>query len=297
MSLELRGAGVRAGDRWILRGFDLRLAPGRVVAVVGESGCGKSTLARALAGLEPLAEGARCVDGRPVSLDTPAERLAYARQVHLVLQDASGALDPLLTVERSVAEPLELRGLPRAEVRARVAEALARVALPAELAARRPAALSAGQRQRVGLARGLVGAPRWLLLDEPVSALDAAVQAQLVALLRDLQATLGFGMVLVTHELGVAQALAHDVAVLFGGRLVEEGPAAAVLAAPRHPATQALVAAARAPGLRAVAPEPPRWDAPGCRFAPRCPRAQPRCVEAAPALTQGLACWVPEAPP
>jgi oligopeptide/dipeptide ABC transporter ATP-binding protein len=271
---------VRAVD-----GVDLDLAGGELLGLVGESGCGKSSLVRALAGLVRAEAGTARIGGVDLlALGRRAWR-PLRRRVQLVFQDPGASLDPRLRVGASVAEPLAIhRTVPRAARGARVEALLAQVGLEPAFAARRPHELSGGERQRVALARALALEPELLLLDEPVSALDVSIQAQILNLLADLRARRGFAAVLVAHQLGVVRHLADRVAVMFAGRVVEEGPTDALFGAPLHPYTRALLAAA--PRAAAGALPAPGRDAPaageGCAFRLRCPLAEPRCAAEPP---------------
>jgi oligopeptide/dipeptide ABC transporter ATP-binding protein len=281
-----RGA-VRAVD-----GVSLAVPQGSVLAIVGESGCGKSTLGRlALRLIEPDA-GSILFQGEDLRALSPAALRARRRDMQLIFQDPFASLDPRMTVEQAVAEPLRLHGIvPRAEERDRVAALLARVGLRPELARRWPHEFSGGQRQRIAIARALASGPKLIVGDEPVSALDVSVQAQVINLLQDLIRELGLTFVLISHDLGVVRHIADRVAVMYLGRIVEEGPAGAVFGAPRHPYTRALLAAVQGQGpARGAAPVldgdvPSPIDPPsGCRFRTRCPHAEPRCAEQVPAL-------------
>jgi len=282
-----RGA-VRAVD-----GVSLSVAEGEVLAVVGESGCGKSTLGRLMLRLIEPDRGAVRFDGEDLRALSPAALRARRRDMQLIFQDPFASLDPRMTVEDAVAEPLRLhRIVPRARERERVAEILSRVGLRPDLARRWPHEFSGGQRQRIAIARALASNPRLVIGDEPVSALDVSVQAQVINLLRDLIAELRLTFVLISHDLGVVRHVADRVAVMYLGKIVEEGPTGRVFDAPRHPYTRALLAAvpgqAGRDGGRAV---PLEGDVPspinppsGCRFRTRCPYAEAVCAGAEPAL-------------
>ena len=270
-------------------GVDLAIHAGETLALVGESGCGKSTLGKALLRLvKPvpgcLLEGEVALDGQPASL--PALR----RQVQMIFQDPFSSLDPRLMVGESIAEGLPLNH-PRAtaaERRACVGRLLTEVGLAPEDALRYPHQFSGGQRQRIGLARALAVEPKLIICDECTSALDVSVQAQILNLLRDIQARTGVAYLFITHDLSVVGYLADRVAVMYLGRIVEEGPATALFQTPAHPYTRALLEAAPRIGRPVSAPldgdVPSPMDPPtGCPFHPRCPRATPQCATAAPA--------------
>ncbi|MFT4123327.1 MAG: ATP-binding cassette domain-containing protein [Microbacteriaceae bacterium] len=229
----------RAVRHEALHGVDVTVHVGETLAIIGESGSGKSTLVRILLGLESADAGTVLFDGGPV--DARAEG-ALRRATGIVLQDPYTSLDPRLTVGRTVAEPLRAQRLP-GDHAALVAEALGQVGLEAWRAGQYPHELSGGQRQRVALARAIVHRPRLLVGDEPLSALDVTVRAQILQLLRRLRAELGLGIVLVSHDIGLVQSVADRVVVLRAGRVVEAGPADRVLGAPAEPYTRALLAA------------------------------------------------------
>jgi oligopeptide/dipeptide ABC transporter ATP-binding protein len=287
--LSVRGLRVAYGPVRALEGVDFDLARGELLGVVGESGSGKSSLVRALAGLVPAQAGTAVFDGVDLlALGRRAWR-PLRRRIQLVFQDPGTSLDPRFRVGASVAEPLAIhRALPRAARAARVEALLGQVGLAPAFAARRPHELSGGERQRVGLARALALEPELLLLDEPVSALDVSVQAQILNLLADLRAARGFAALLVAHQLGVVRHLADRVAVLFAGRLAEDAPTDALFAAPLHPYTRALLDAA--PRAAAGAQPAPGREAPpaagGCAFRLRCPLAVPRCESEPPVLLE-----------
>jgi oligopeptide/dipeptide ABC transporter ATP-binding protein len=290
-ALGLRAGAVRAVD-----GVSLRVAKGEVLALVGESGCGKSTLGRLLLRLVEPDAGTLRFDGEDLRALPPRALRARRREMQLIFQDPFGSLDPRMTVEAAIAEPLHLHGLHRGRERARVAELLARVGLRPELARRWPHEFSGGQRQRIAIARALASEPRLVIGDEPVSALDVSVQAQVINLLGDLIRDLGLTFILISHDLGVVRQVADRVAVMYLGRIVEEGPAEALFTHPRHPYTRALLAAV--PGQGGAAPlegdiPSPANPPSGCRFHTRCPHAQAICREAVPQLEgvpQAAAC-------
>jgi oligopeptide/dipeptide ABC transporter ATP-binding protein len=263
-----------------LDGADLVVRAGEVIALVGESGSGKTTLARSLVGLTRPAAGEVRWDGKPMNRSTRGLK-ALRRHVQLVLQDPSGALNPRHTVYESVAEGLRIHKLVAGSGRTEtelVAEALSAAGLrpPESLFLRYPHELSGGQRQRVLVAGALAVRPRLLIADEPVSSLDASIRGEILALLLRLRDDLGLGVLVVTHDLGLAWNIADRIAVMYLGRVVESGPTEEVLTAPQHPYTQALLSVVpEMEGLEPVVlrgeiPDPTRIPS-GCRFHPRCP--------------------------
>ncbi len=281
--------GRRAGAVRAVDGVSLSVAEGEVLAIVGESGCGKSTLGRLMLRLIEPDSGVVRFAGEDLSALSPSALRQRRRDMQLIFQDPFGSLDPRMTVAQAVAEPLRLhRIVPKAEEAARVADLLSRVGLRPESAARWPHEFSGGQRQRIAIARALASNPRLIVGDEPVSALDVSVQAQVINLLRDLIRDLHLTFVLVSHDLGVVRHLADRVAVMYLGRIVEEGPAEEVLRAPRHPYTRALVAAMPGAGekqapLQGDVPSPIA-PPPGCRFHTRCSFATEICRTEPPSL-------------
>jgi dipeptide transport system ATP-binding protein len=278
-----------------LDGVSFELAAGRTLAVVGESGSGKSTLARQVAMTEQPTGGALWIDGAEVTSGDLALRKSRRRTVQMVFQDPYGSLNPRKTVGAILAEPLVIAGGRSAsERRELVSDMLDRVGLRAEHAGRYPHMFSGGQRQRVAIARALMVRPRVVVADEPVSALDVSVQAQVINLMLDLKDGFGLAYLFVSHDLSVVRFLADDLLVLYLGRPVEQGRADAVLSRPAHPYTRALVAST--PGVRhgmrdgrtgaVLRGEIPSPLAPptGCAFRTRCPFAMPACGEARPPL-------------
>jgi oligopeptide/dipeptide ABC transporter ATP-binding protein len=269
------------------------IAPGETLGLVGESGSGKSTIGRLALGLLAPSAGRVVFDGTDLATAAPDALRTLRRRMQLVFQDPYGSLDPRRTVGAQIADALSIHALlPRAQHEARVAELLAQVGLAPDHAARYPHAFSGGQRQRIGIARALATGPDFLVADEPVSALDVSVQAQVMALLADLRARLGLAMLFISHDLPVVRHLCDRVIVLYLGRVMEEGPVTQVFAHPRHPYTQALLSAA--PSLHAtrrrtrilLPGEPPSPADPpsGCVFRTRCPVAIPACAETTPPL-------------
>jgi peptide/nickel transport system ATP-binding protein len=283
--LEARGLSVTFGSRSgslarAVDGVDLSVRAGEIVALVGESGSGKTTLARALLGLEKPAAGEVLLDG--AALDRSARGLrAFRRRVQLVLQDPAGALNPRHTVYESVAEGIRLHRLDSAAGRSEselVAEAMSSAGLrpPERLFLRYPHELSGGQRQRVLIAGALAMKPELIVADEPVSSLDASIRGEILALLLKLRADLGMGVVVVTHDHGLAWNHADRIAVMYLGRVVEAGPTEEVLRDPQHPYTKALLSVVpeidhvEPVVLTGEVPDPTRIPQ-GCRFHPRCP--------------------------
>ncbi|HEY0421398.1 MAG TPA: oligopeptide/dipeptide ABC transporter ATP-binding protein [Acetobacteraceae bacterium] len=283
-----------------VEGVSLEVMRGETLGIVGESGCGKSTLARCLVRLHEPDEGRIRFDGEDVLSLQGAARRRFNRRVQMVFQDPYGSLNPRMTVGAALAEALSVHGVvPPADIPARVAELLDTVHLPADAAARYPHEFSGGQRQRIGIARALAVEPAVIVADEPVSALDVSVQAQIVNLFLELQARLGLTLVFITHDLRLVRHLTHRVAVMYLGRIVEIGPTAEIFAAPRHPYTRALLRAVPQvrPGRRgeaaAVTGELPSPLAPppGCAFHPRCPAAVAACRLAVPELSARAGAW------
>jgi oligopeptide/dipeptide ABC transporter ATP-binding protein len=282
---------VRAVD-----GVSLRVRRGETVGLVGETGCGKSTLARCITRLYDLTSGTVVFDGDDISR-LPGRRLrAYRRKMQMVFQDPYGSLNPRRRVGSIIGDPLAANGIDSGAARkARVQELMELVGLNPEHFNRFPAAFSGGQRQRIGLARALALQPELLVCDEPVSALDVSIQAQIINLLADLQQKLGLTYIFIAHDLSVVRHVSDRIAVMYLGRIVEIGKTEALFAAPRHPYTQALLSAVPTPDpdlISEAAPITLTGDVPspihppaGCRFHPRCPRAQSRCRTDDPVLS------------
>ena len=276
-------------------GVSLQIRDGETLGLVGETGCGKSTLARTIARLQPVTEGRVSFAGRDITELRAGELKAVRREVQMVFQDPYGSLNPRRRVGAIVGEPLAVHGLASgAARRERVQELMALVGLNPEHYNRYPAEFSGGQRQRVGIARALAVNPKLLICDEPVSALDVSVQAQVINLLKDLQAQLDLTCIFISHDLGVVEHVSDRVAVMYLGKVVELAPADALYREPRHPYAAALLSAASVtdPDLarqrRRLTIEgdiPSPVDPPtGCRFHPRCPRAQDLCRVTEPQL-------------
>ncbi len=281
---------VRAVD-----GVGLQVEAGRTLGLVGESGCGKSTLGRTIVRLLEPTEGAIRVDGVDMTRARGRDLMAMRRRVQMVFQDPYASLNPRLQVGDAIGEPLDIHKLVRSprEKRERVAALLDKVGLGAEAMARYPHEFSGGQRQRVGLARALVLNPELLVADEPVSALDVSVQAQVINLMRDLQREFHLGYLFIAHDLSVVRHISDDVAIMYLGRIVETGPKTTLFAEPRHPYTRGLLLSVPVPDptkrrgahapLTGGLPDPAD-PPPGCTFHPRCPYATDLCRRERPEL-------------
>jgi dipeptide transport system ATP-binding protein len=276
-----------------LAGVSFSLEPGRTLAVVGESGCGKSTLARLLTMIEAPSSGELLIDGRDVAHADAAARKILRREIQIVFQNPYGSLNPRQTVIAALEEPLLVNTAQSAsERRAAALAMMERVGLRRDQAQRYPHMFSGGQRQRIAIARALMLRPKILVLDEPVSALDVSVRAQVLNLLAELQQEFRLAYVFISHDLSVVRHIADDVMVMYLGRAVEMGPAATLFASPQHPYTRALISATPQadPGrvrqriiLQGELPSP-FAPPPGCSFNPRCPLAKPVCLRIVPPL-------------
>lgn len=270
-----------------LNGVSLTLQAGETLGIVGESGSGKSTLGRAILGLGPITSGHVALSGEDITEGGRAARARLRRETAMVFQDPFNALNPRMTVSQTLREVLHVHGrLPRGGEAEAVAALLRRVGLQPDLASRRPAALSGGQCQRVGIARALAVEPRLIVADECVAALDVSIQGQIINLFIEMKAQRDLAMIFIAHDLSIVRRLCDRVAVMYLGRLVEEGPVERVFAAPRHPYTAALLRAV--PQIdpdRRLPEDPVRGEPPspidlppGCPFHPRCPSAQAQCA-------------------
>ena len=275
-------------------GFSLSVRAGESHAVVGESGCGKTTMARTVLGLQAATSGEIRIHGRDLS-EWLHDRKALAREVQFVFQNPLGALSRRQTVEQSLEEPLLIHRVGNRQVRRkRILELIDLVGLPASLLDRLPRSLSGGQRQRVAIARAIALDPKILICDEPLSALDVSIQAQIVKLFSDLQRALGLTIVMISHDLAIVRQMCSSVTVMYLGKVVETGAIDALFDRPAHPYSEALLSAVPSPDPRVEArrarivlkgdPPSPMRPPPGCRFSTRCTRAEGLCRSSEPLL-------------
>ena len=285
--------------------LNLTVNEGETVALVGESGCGKSTTGRLILRLLTPSAGHIYFGGTDIATLRGRPMRALRRHMQIIFQDPYGAMSPRRTVAQIIAEPMDAQGMihSAAQRRDKVAELLHRVGLSSDDMYRLPRHFSGGQRQRIGIARAIGVDPRFIVADEPVSALDVSVQAQIVNLMQDLQEQSGLAYLFISHDLAIVRHIADRVAVMYLGRIVEEGPKARIFAAPHHPYTQALLSAAPEPSqaarrrriiLQGDVPSPSDLPS-GCAFRTRCPLAQQVCAELRPDLrvvepNHGAAC-------
>lgn len=283
-------------EAWVraVEDVSFTLGAGETLGLLGESGCGKTTLGRAVLRLGPVTEGSIRFDGMDITHLEGCALREHRRQFQMIFQDPFSSLNPRFTVGQIVGEPLEVHRLVKdsATRDRRVSELLEWVGLDPRLAHRFPHEFSGGQRQRIGIARALAVEPRLIVCDEPVSALDVSVQAQVINLLQDLQKQRGLAYLFISHDLAVVEHLAHRILVMYLGQVMEEAPASVLCQQPLHPYTQALISAVPtvdpASKRRRIVlsgdPPSPLTPPTGCPFHPRCPVAQPRCRIETPVL-------------
>lgn len=285
----------------VVRGVSLHIAAGESLGIVGESGCGKSTLGRAVLGLIPPVEGTILWQGRPMAAQDKAAMRRLRSEIQVIFQDPLAALDPRMTVGQQVEEPLLTHrpGMPRAQRQEMVRAMLEHVGIRPDMMQRYPHEFSGGQAQRIAIARALILKPKLVVCDEPVSALDVSIQAQILNLLLRLRDEFQLSLLFISHDLAVVRRICERVAVLYLGKVMEEGPRETLFARPFHPYTRALLSAVPVPDpVRALSRRrillhgdlPSPLSPPGgCVFRTRCPRAQPVCAQVEPKLQDGEA--------
>ncbi len=290
-----------------VNGISFDLQAGQTLGVVGESGCGKSTLIRAIAGLAPLSDGTVSVNGQDINYADKAQKKKLVQSLQMIFQDPIASLNPRMTVLEIVQEPLQFAfpDMTPDERRKKAFAMLDRVGISQRNFGRYPHEFSGGQCQRIGIARALISEPKILLCDEPVSALDVSIQAQVVNLLMELQAEMGLSMIFVAHDLGIVHHISDDILVMYLGGMMETSGARNIVSGPKHPYTQALLSAIPVPDPhKKITPQTLDGDLPsptalptGCLFATRCPKAQAICQTDRPQLgtigAHDVACHFP----
>jgi oligopeptide/dipeptide ABC transporter ATP-binding protein len=298
----VRSSAALIGGREVVHavdGVDLEVRRGETLGLVGETGCGKSTLARCVARLHDLTSGRIIFDGDDLTTLSARRMRPYRREIQMIFQDPYGSLNPRRRVGSIIGDPFAIHKIAKgADRTSRVQHLMELVGLNPEHYNRFPAEFSGGQRQRIGVARALAFSPKLVICDEPVSALDVSIQAQILNLLADLQNEMGLTYIFIAHDLSVVRHVSNTVAVMYLGKVVEQAPAEQLWAHPRHPYTDALLSAVPIPDVEHLnrreriilvgdVPSPIN-PPPGCRFHPRCPKARQACVESAPDLSSRL---------
>ena len=280
-----RGSKLHAVD-----GVDLKIRKGTTLGVVGESGCGKTTLGRTILGLLPATVGEILFDGEDITHPSGHRHKELRKEMQIIFQDPYSSINPRHSIKKTIMEPLLVNKIVagKAEREERVYELMATVGLAKRLENSYPHELDGGRRQRVGIARALAVNPRFIVCDEPVSALDVSIQAQVLNLLMDLQEKMGLTYMFITHNLSVVRHISKEIAVMYLGQCIERGPSKELFKSPLHPYTRALLSAIPVPSAKARETETeiikgeltsPVDPKPGCRFASRCPYAKPSCME------------------